>query len=226
MQQVRTSLLLIALFLIAGLHAQNNGRFESEIRAFEKLDSTAMPAPGQILLYGSSTMRLWTSYQSDLKGLAVVNRGFGGSEMSDAVYYFDRVVAPLKPSVILLYEGDNDLANGHKSPEQIAADFRAFLDLVKHKLPGTKVAVYTLRPSLARESLMPEQRKVNEQFRKICRKRRGVYFIDCYARLLDAQGRPNAEYLSGDKLHLNAVGYGVWTEITLGFLSKMGYKQG
>ncbi|MBL7809405.1 MAG: hypothetical protein JNN28_16420, partial [Saprospiraceae bacterium] len=100
---------LLSLFLLPVLQAQN--RFEAEIRAFEKQDSLHKPAPGQVLLYGSSTMRLWTTFQADLPGVQVLNRGFGGSEMEDAIYFFERVVVPLRPSLILLYEGDNDLAN-------------------------------------------------------------------------------------------------------------------
>ncbi|HLP96527.1 MAG TPA: GDSL-type esterase/lipase family protein [Saprospiraceae bacterium] len=210
---------LLSLFLLPVLQAQN--RFEAEIRAFEKQDSLNKPAQGQVLLYGSSTMRLWTTFQADLPGVKVVNRGFGGSEMEDAIYFFERVVVPLKPSLILLYEGDNDLANSGKSPERVAADFRNFLDLVKKHLPGARVAVYSIRPSLLREHLMPKQRQLNELFRKICRKRKGVYFIDATPRLLDAQGRPNAAYLMEDNLHLNTAGYQVWAEITRAFLAGM-----
>jgi len=109
--------LLYLLFLLFRMQAQQ--RFEPEIRTFESLDSAEHPATGQILLYGSSTMRLWKTFSQDLTGFNMVNRGFGGSEMSDAIYFFDRVVVPLQPSLILLYEGDNDISNGKKTPEQV-----------------------------------------------------------------------------------------------------------
>lgn len=203
--------------------AQQNRLFEAEIRAFERLDSIDKPAKGQILLYGSSTMRLWKTYKTDLNGYSVVNRGFGGSQMSDAVYYFDRVVLPLAPSWILLYEGDNDISNGKKTPEQVLEDFNQFMQLVEQKLPGTKVAVFTLRPSIAREHLMPEQRKLNRMFRKYCRKhRKNAFFVDAYDMLLTPEGRPNPEYLDADTLHLNAKGYALWAQITRDFLKKQG----
>ena len=41
--------------------------------------------------------------------------------------------------------------------------------LLEQKLPGTRVAVYTLRPSIAREHLMPEQKRVNAFFKKYCK---------------------------------------------------------
>lgn len=214
--------LLLALLGLVPLTAQTQRPFEPEIRAFERLDSIEKPAQGQILLYGSSTMRLWNTYQADLAGHQVVNRGFGGSQMSDAVYYFDRVVLPLKPSWILLYEGDNDLNSG-KSPEQVFADYQTFMKLVKEKLPKTKVAIYTLRPSLARENRMPQQRQLHAFFKKYARKhRKKAYFIDAYQLLLTPEGRPNGDYLVEDKLHLNAKGYRVWTQVTRDFLKKQG----
>ena len=156
--QKRAILLLFALFVLLSLKAQNKLPFESEIRAFERLDSLEKPEKGQILLFGSSSMRLWKTYKTDLAGYKVVNRGFGGSEISDAVYYFERVVLPLEPSWILLYSGDNDLWNSKKSPEKVFSDYQVFMELVKQKLPKTKVAIISLRPSLARGTLMPQQR--------------------------------------------------------------------
>lgn len=223
MASLRLTFLLFSLLLFANLAAQSPVRFEPEIRAFERADSIEKPAQGQILLYGSSTMRLWATFKTDLAGYAVVNRGFGGSQMSDAIHYFDRAVLPLAPSWIMLYEGDNDLSNGQKTPEQVFQDYRAFMQLVQQKLPNTKVAIYTLRPSLAREHLMPQQRRLNGLFKKYCRKhRKTAYFIDVYDLLLTPEGRPNGDYLVEDKLHLNAKGYAVWAKATRDFLKKRG----
>ena len=222
---LRKQLIFCLLFwlALAALTAQTPRPFEAEIRAFERLDSLEKPAKGQILLFGSSTMRLWTTYQTDLAGYKVLNRGFGGSQISDAVYYFDRVVRPLAPAWILLYAGDNDLSNGQKSPEQVFADYRTFTQLVRQKLPGTKVAIYTLRPSLARESRMPQQRQLNGFFKNYARKhRRSAYCIDVYNILLTPAGRPNGDYLDADQLHLNAKGYQVWAQATRDFLKKQG----
>jgi lysophospholipase L1-like esterase len=217
------ALICLALLALVQVTAQTQRPFEPEIRAFERIDSLEPSAKGQILLFGSSTMRLWNTFRTDLAGYPVVNRGFGGSEMSDAIYYFDRVVLPLQPSWILLYEGDNDLSNGKKSPKQVYEDFRTFMKLVRQKLPGTKVAVYSLRPSLAREHLMPAQRQVNRYFKKYARKHpKRAYFIDVYETLLTPAGRPNVEYLDVDKLHLNAKGYRVWAQATRDFLKKQG----
>ncbi len=200
-------------------NAQQVNVFENEIRAFEKKDSLSFPAQGQILLYGSSTMRFWVTSEKDLAGYPTINRGFGGSQLSDAIYFFDRMVVPYQPKLILFYEGDNDLSSSKKSVETIYKDYLSFMKLVKKKCPNTKVAIYSLRPSLARENTMPDQQKLNELFKKYAKKhKKRAYFIDAYQALLDSTGRPNGANLVGDKLHLNAEGYKIWTKVTREFL--------
>lgn len=222
----RTIQTLALLLILSSIQAQNIHPFESEIRAYERLDSLGKPAKGQILLFGSSSMRLWKTYQTDLAGYKVVNRGFGGSEISDAIYYFDRVVLPLEPSWILLYSGDNDLWNSKKTPKKVFEDYQTFMALIQQKLPNTKVAIISLRPSLARESMMPQQRELNALFKQYCKKhRKKAYIIDMYERLLTPDGRPNGDYLVEDKLHLNAKGYEVWTQAIRDFLKKQGLKK-
>ena len=78
-------LLALLLFVSSSVLAQNP--FEKEILAYEKQDSLSMPAKGQILFIGSSSFRLWKSFEADMKGLpASFNRGFGGSTLADALY--------------------------------------------------------------------------------------------------------------------------------------------
>jgi lysophospholipase L1-like esterase len=223
-------LLLVVFLTVTGitLNAQTTPLpFEPEIRAFEKQDSLNPPIKGQIVLYGSSTFRLWKTYQEDLAQYMVVNRGFGGSQTPDAIRYFDRAILPLQPSWILFYEGDNDLASGEKTAETVFEDFKTFVALVKEKLPKTKIAVYTLRPSVLREARMPQQQKLNALFDAYCKEhRRKVYLINVFQQLLTPEGRPNGSYLVSDNLHMNAQGYAVWTKNTLAFFqSTRGFKK-
>jgi hypothetical protein len=96
---MKSIIVIIGLLLTQISYAQ---RFENEIKAFERQDSLSMPKPNQILLVGSSTFRIWTTFQGDLEGYEVLNRGFGGSQMSDVNDYFNRVVAKYQPSLIIV----------------------------------------------------------------------------------------------------------------------------
>src|SRR5438045_7699659 len=70
----------------------STNKWESDIAAFENQDQRTPPPAHPIVFVGSSTIRFWKVNEA-FPGLPVLNRGFGGSETADAVFYFDRVVA-------------------------------------------------------------------------------------------------------------------------------------
>jgi lysophospholipase L1-like esterase len=210
---------LLFIFLLINQLAFGQNTFEKEIKVFEKEDSLNFPARGQILLVGSSTIRLWKTWKEDMKDYTCINRGFGGSQMSDLNYFFDRIVAKYEPAIIFLYEGDNDLAAG-ESPDSVVKDFREFVVKIKEKLPKTKVVYYSIRPSLARITNLEKQQNVNTQIRKICKKTRRFYFLDTAKLYFDQEGKLLQDVFVSDKLHMNEKGYQIWTEATLKFLKK------
>ena len=193
--------------------------FISEIRAFEKQDSVSMPTKSQILLAGSSTFRLWFSAKEDLEGFPIINRGFGGSQMSDLNFYFDRIVAKYDPKMILVYEGDNDLAS-NESPESVFEDFKIFAEKVKTQLPNTKVGYCSIRPSIARTNLREKQVQANQLIKNYCQKNKGFYFVNIYKEYFLSNGDLMPDVFVSDKLHLNKKGYEIWTKASRKFLKK------
>src|SRR5712671_2760427 len=81
--------------------APDPDRWEPAIQKFEEADKLTPPAKGGIVFYGASSIVRWNLDESfpDLKG-TTVNRGFGGSDMSDAARYASRVVLPRAPRVV------------------------------------------------------------------------------------------------------------------------------
>jgi lysophospholipase L1-like esterase len=198
-------LLALMLFVSTSVLAQNP--FEKEILAYEKQDSLSMPAKGQILFIGSSSFRLWKSFEADMKGLpASFNRGFGGSTLADALYYFDRMVVKYQPKWIMMYEGDNDLAKG-KLPQQIAAEYDEFKARLKKQVPGAKLVFVAARPSLARVALVEKQKELNALI-----KAKGDYFIDMHSPFYLADGSLMMDIFVADKLHLNEKGYAIFAK--------------
>src|SRR5881396_2763406 len=96
---------------------QKPERFAKEIEAFEKQEKDKPVPKDAIIFIGSSSIRLWKLDKS-FPDLAVVNRGFGGSQLADSVHYAPRLLHKQQPRLVVLYAGDNDLAAG-KSPEQV-----------------------------------------------------------------------------------------------------------
>jgi lysophospholipase L1-like esterase len=186
--------------------------FEDDIRAFEAADAKQPPAPGGIVFVGSSSFTLWETMEQDLAPFPVVRRGFGGSQLSDSVRHCERIVLPYRPRAVVLYAGDNDLAEG-KSPEQVAADFDAFVNKVHGALPDTKIAFLSIKPSPSRRHLFPEQRRANALVAARVAGDPRLSYIDIVPALLDERGEPRAELFGDDMLHLNRRGYLVWAEI-------------
>ncbi len=187
-------------------------RFEDEITHFEASDREHPPKPGGVLFLGSSSIRMWDTLAADFPGSAVLNRGFGGSEISDVRHYASRIVLPHRPRLIVFYAGDNDI-NAGKSARQVLADYMAFTAWVHDTLPETRVAFIAIKPSLARRNLMETMREANRLVAEFSGAVSWLDFIDVFTPMLGPDGEPRPELFLEDGLHLNARGYALWTSI-------------
>ncbi len=185
-------------------------KWEPEIRAFEASDRTNPPPKHATLFVGSSSIRLWKTLAKDFPGARVINRGFGGSRTADATALAERIVFPYEPRTIVFYEGDNDLAEG-RTPEQVAADYQAFVQTVRARLPETRIAFISIKPSPIRWHLREKIESANRQIAAM--KGDGLAFIDIYPAMLGPDGKPREELFTADRLHMNDKGYRVWTEV-------------
>ena len=183
-------------------------KWEPEIAAFEAADQAAAPVPGGVVFYGSSSARLW-DLKTSFPTLPTVNRGFGGSDMAAAAHFYERVVPQHKPRVVVLYEGDNDLAAG-RTACQILDDFEALLTRHRAALPETKLICLTIKYSPSRAQLRLDQEAANALLKARCARDPQLQFVDLASTLLDDQGTPQAKYFREDRLHLNPEGYAVW----------------
>jgi len=191
-------------------------KWEATIAAFEKSDLEHPPREGGIVFVGSSSIRFWDLKKS-FPDLPVINRGFGGSEVSDSVKYADRIVTKYKPRIVVLYAGDNDIAHG-ESPEQVVNDVKEFIEIVRKPLPETTILFLSIKPSLARASFREKQDSANAMVKQLTDKDPNFKFVDVGKVLLDEAGVPRQELFLEDKLHLNAKGYHLWREVLIPYL--------
>lgn len=183
-------------------------RWEPAIRRFEEQDRKAPPPKGAILFVGSSSIVGW-DLQNSFPDLTTINRGFGGSQIADSLRYAERIVTPYKPRVVVLYAGDNDIAAG-KTPEKVAADFRAFAAKVHESLPKTRIVFISIKPSIARWKLIDRIREANRLIREATEKDARLTLIDVDGPMIGPDGKPKAELFKPDGLHLNEEGYELW----------------
>jgi lysophospholipase L1-like esterase len=192
--------------------APSTNRWESAIAEFEAMDRTNPPPRQATLFVGSSSVRLWPHLAQDFPGHKVIQRGFGGSELSDVVAFANRIVLPYQPKIILVYAGDNDIANG-KSPERVLADFKTFAQKVRVASPSTRIGFIAVKPCPAREKFLSEVKAANRLIREFAGQDGNLFFVDVFTPMLGADGALRAELFGPDGLHMNEKGYALWASL-------------
>jgi lysophospholipase L1-like esterase len=213
----RVMMLVLATVFSAtlGLRAQapvDPNRWETTIQKFEAEDRASPPAKGAIVFIGASSIARWTNLAESFPDLKVVNRGFGGSELAEAVKYAPRVVVPYAPRIVVLYEGENDLNRG-VTPEVIASDFDKFLQLIRTSLPSTRLVVIGLKPSLLRWKLRDGMHQTNKLIQTRCASDRKCVYVDPWPSMIGKDGTPKPEFFVEDGLHMTPEGYKAWTRM-------------
>jgi len=186
-------------------------KWGKSIGQFADWDSkNSWPVDG-VLFVGSSSIRMWPTRVS-FGDLRVINRGFGGSQISDVNYFVDRIVLKYRPRVIVFYAGDNDVAAG-ESGKKVFEDYRKFVKIVHGTLAKTAIIYIGIKPSGSRWGLWPVMAEANAMIEDFCGKDRRLVYFDSATPLLDGEGRPDSKLFLDDKLHLNKEGYKIWTRL-------------
>jgi lysophospholipase L1-like esterase len=196
-----------------------NQPFAAEINAFADADQQEPPPKDAIVFVGSSSIRLWKTLAEDFPEHQVINRGFGGSQLSHSVKYADRIVIPYLPRQIVMYAGGNDI-NAGKSAEAVLADFQAFVKKVRKDLPLVKISYISIAPNPARWSQVGRIRQANSLIRNYARYDGRIGFIDVFPHMLGKDGLPRPDIFVADRLHMNAKGYELWKQIVGAHLEK------
>ena len=187
-------------------------QWRTDMERFTAEDAATPPPAHPVVFTGSSSVRMWTSLAQDFPGAPVLNRGFGGSQLRDAVWYADAIAVRYAPRRIVLYSGDNDIDAG-RTPQQVLSDFRAFVARVRRDLPRVPIAYLAIKPSLARVAQLPRQREANALIAAEARRLRDVTFVDVATPMLGADGLPRPELFGPDGLHMTPQGYALWRGI-------------
>lgn len=198
---------------------QQDPPFEADIKRFEAADAQNPPAKGGVVFVGSSSIVLWKTLKEDFPKHKVINRGFGGSQLSDSVRNAHRIVTPYEPKMVFLFAGTNDIASG-KSAETVFADYRAFVVKVRSKIPNIPIAYISISPAPSRWDKIAEIMKANKLIEEYSKGGENLFYINTFKRMLNAEYGPRPELFVGDQLHMNEKGYAIWKEVVGPYLPK------
>ena len=186
-------------------------RFDNDIKSFQQWDSKNAYPGEAILFVGSSSIVGWKTAET-FPGLPIINRGFGGSYAADARFFVNETVLKYKPKVIVIYEGDNDIA-GSIPPGQAHKDFVKLSDTIHASLPESQIICLSVKLCDNRWHLRDAVIELNKLNKRHAEKKDYLTFVDIATVLLGADGLPMNELFRPDKLHLNDKGYAKWSAL-------------
>jgi lysophospholipase L1-like esterase len=181
-----------------------------------------------IVFYGDSRAESWPA-PDQIKNATIINRGIGGQTTAQVLGRFQQHVASLKPKIIVIQVGVNDLKAIPLFPEQKETIIRNcetnIGQIVQKSLDtGAKVVVTTIFPL----GTLPIERRpfwsddvpiaindVNDYIKTLARDR--VIVLDSSQVLANSQGIVNPKY-SRDFLHINSEGYAALNKAITGIL--------
>lgn len=208
--------LLFIFFLCCStnlLWSQDELKWQEEVDAIIEKDYVFEAGKkGLIILTGSSSARMWTSFSEVVPDYNSRNHGFGGSQMHELLFFLNQLVIDYNPDKVMIYEGDNDISAG-KSSAQIMEATKEVIQRIKKALPRTEVFLISPKPSLARWELADQYVELNQKMKEFCEQTEQVTFIDVWKPMLTKEGTPMKDIFIGDGLHLNQKGYDIWKAV-------------
>ena len=206
-------------FLMCASFAQGQSptRFEKEIKKYVEEDISPYQNRDLVIFTGSSSVKAWRTVDENYPKHDIINRGFGGSMMSDLYYYREDLILKYKPKQIFIYEGDNDIANG-KSAKVIMKDTKMLVKAIRKALPKVNIVFISAKPSIARWNLKSEYELFNTKLEKYTKRQKNIEFADVWSRMLKEDGELDPTLFIKDGIHMNITGYTIWKNTIAPFL--------
>lgn len=199
--------------------AQQKPPFWDDIQAFKAQDSVQPPPKGAILFIGSSSFTKWKDYQDYFPGYTIINRGFGGSTLPDVTRYVDDIVTPYQPKEIIIYCGENDVADSLDSKD-VAERFKDLFNKIRSRMPGVPIAFISMKPSPIRVGFRHMLMQSNQIIKNFLYTQSNTMYINIFDPMLDSQGNYRPELFISDSLHLNPTGYAIMAKAITPYLLK------
>ncbi len=176
------------------------------------------PGPGEerVVFLGDEIASYW-KLEEDFPGKRYVNRGIGGQTTPQMLVRFRPDAIDLKPGVVVLFAGENDLAarTGPVSLEIVEGNLASIAELARAHgirlvlaslLPPADPSARAGRPESPAAPLSPEKiRELNSWMRGYCG-RNGLVFLDDFSPTADGRGYLKAD-LSDNGAIPNRKGY-------------------
>jgi len=213
-------MLLLAAAVLPAPALAGPARFANELAAIAERDRANPMPQGGVLFLGSSSIRLW-NLGAGFPSAQAVNHGFGGATVTDVLENYELLVGGHRPDSIVVYVGENDLAQG-RAAAAVAHDVGLLLARLRTDFPTARIAYLSIKYAPVRWSRRNEIARANALIGAQTRARGAPRFdfIDASQDLLVSGEQPDANCYGRDGLHLNESGYARWNRIVRSYLAR------
>lgn len=225
MKRVKFILLVffVATFLCELSYAQDWPNFNRYRNDNEKIGLPSLKEK-RVVFMGNSITDAWSNIRPDFfAGKPYVNRGIAGQTTPQMLIRFTADVIKLKPSVVVILAGTNDIAGntGPSTLEMIENNIISMIQLAKAN--HIKVVICSVLPVLDypwKPGIEPADKIIalNEMLKNDAKKER-VTYVDIFSAMVNEQKGMKAEY-SGDGVHPNVAGYKVMEPLVENAIAK------
>ena len=174
----------------------------------------------QLVFIGDSITDGWRggkqhqTYEKAFGKYNPLNLGISGDETQHVLWRLDHgELDGLKPKLVVMMIGTNNLGNSHQSPEDTAAGIKCLVNTIKEKLPESKILLLAVFPrgKTADDKFRAQIKKVNDSIAKLDDGGKTVKYLDIGEKFLSSDGTLPPDVMP-DALHPNAKGYEIWGE--------------
>jgi len=205
------------LLVVLALNAQNPTRFAGQVEKLSNKEYNFSSDKKLLVFTGSSSIVRWKNVAGVFPAYNVINNGFGGSQFSDLIYYYEELIKSWEPEILFIYEGDNDIAKG-KKPNLVFKQAKSLIKSISRDLPTTRVIVISPKPCIKNWSKKDNYLKLNKKLEKYCNKKDKLDYADVWSAMVDENGVVFQDIFISDGDHMNKKGYDIWEKVIGKFL--------
>ncbi len=200
---------------------ESASRFNSEINAFIDEDDSLGVQNYDLILTGSSSIRMWTTMEEDLSPFKVLNRGFGGATIAELNNYAPRFLFSNTSRCIILYCGENDIHEG-ASPEIAFQRFKEFYKIFRSRSSDLPFIYINMKPSISRWTEFDDYQRADSLIVSYLESDNNAYTFDPAPLMLDSlTGKPRTDIFIEDGLHMNELGYDLWASNLMSLINSI-----
>jgi len=220
MKNIFTCFCLLLFVFQFSIYGQNNNEDWPNLKKYAKADEElGMPKAGEnrVIFMGNSITESWGNIDSSFFiDNGYIDRGISGQTSSQMLLRFRQDVINLKPAVVVILAGTNDIAEntGPISLKDVLGNIISMTQLAEAN--NIKVILCSVLPAIDfwwHHGLQPADKiiKLNSMIKSYCESK-NIPYVDYYSKMVDEEKGLDKKFTK-DGVHPTLAGYEIMDEV-------------